>query len=108
MHSMPRSARSDDPIIRIESNRPERRWNTRHRERINTAAWRRARSYRRGRRTVMGHGLPPLTPVGGSAMVRSADLAGTFRRDKDAPIAVIPVNPRPVGARALIREQAGR
>src|SRR4051812_18248403 len=34
-----------------------------------------------------GHTLLPPVPVGGSAMVRSADLAGTFCGDPDAPIA---------------------
>jgi hypothetical protein len=33
----------------------------------------------------LGHWLSPPTSVGGSAIVRSADVAGTFRGDADAP-----------------------
>src|SRR4051794_8816979 len=40
--------------------------------------------------TDLGHGLPPPIPVGGSAMVRSADLLGTFRGGGRAPIPDLP------------------
>src|SRR4051794_4947340 len=39
--------------------------------------------------SATGHRLPAPIPVGGSAMARSADLAGTFRGDADAPIPAV-------------------
>src|SRR3954454_14664651 len=58
--------------------------------------------------TGKGHGLPPPIPVGGSAMVRSADLLGTFRGGGRAPKPVTCASESKSGTAADARRPAER